>query len=1164
MRLRRLSLLRYGHLSDLVLEIPESAGLCVVHGENEAGKSTALAAIADALFGFGHRTAYDFLHPGPSLRIGVRLAATDGSERGFIRRKGRADTLQDEDGNALPEGAIQRFLGGASRDVFEHMFGLNGDRLREGGGALAQGGGAVGESLFAAGTGSFGLRAALERLDDEAKALFGGRGRRVVTDAVERWRQATRESEQRAVPPREWSDTEAHHASTRAELRRVLGAVDELQTEISRLQRVRRVTPLLVQIDAVRTRLSELGDVPALLADAEVQMRAALRAREVALADHAREAAASDRLQAESAALARDPAVLAVQDSIDRLAETRPIAVQAEADRPGVERDLYRLRAEIAEASAQVGIGGAPELKLQRLPSIAARQTVQALISRHGELTARAETARRDLSLATARLEAAQSALAASPPPPNPALLRATIEAVKQEGRPEAELAAASVRASSARQAADAALSALPLWQDDAAALEACKMPLPDAKSSAEAALAAADAMVMAARGERDRITTALAAIEARLLALSRGDTVPTIDAVRAARDERDGVWRTVRRALIEGLDHAGLPETYEKLLGAADRLADRRADEANRVADYMSATEQRAALSAALSDAAASLAAAEEQAQVAGQAWRSLWASAGLTPSTPAAMTQWVVARAEVLRLEGEARGQETHRDQLRQRRDVAAASLRPLVPPGDPAETLAELLRRAETACADIEAVRQASEQLQTTVAREAESLPALREAQTAAMEALARWREEWTPSMSGLGLHLDATIAEAEAALSAWSRIAETASALQLETHRVEAMTSCIEQFADSVRAVCAALGEPDDGEPAPVAAMRLLRRLAAARQVESTVLELERRIREHRDVAQEAEARRRMAENVLTELRGRAGVADDAALESALKRVAARVLALADEASLTQQIAAQGDGRTEAELRAEAAGIDPDQAAARIDAIIYELRALGDERERLSAEATRLDAALAAMRQGKDALDKAQEARQALAEAGTAAERYVRLHVARVLLRSGIERFRKTQQGPLLRAAGAHLAALTQGRYARLGVNEDDAGRPLLVAVAGDGSECPVEALSDGARDQLYLALRVAAIEAYAAGAEPLPFIADDLLVHFDDVRAEAAIKVLATLGRTTQVILFSHHAHIAELAAAQRSSDIAVLRFAAARSGGEASGRLLVA
>ena len=61
------------------------------------------------------------------------------------------------------------------------------------------------------------------------------------------------------------------------------------------------------------------------------------------------------------------------------------------------------------------------------------------------------------------------------------------------------------------------------------------------------------------------------------------------------------------------------------------------------------------------------------------------------------------------------------------------------------------------------------------------------------------------------------------------------------------------------------------------------------------------------------------------------------------------------------------------------------------------------ALGERREALSAQRTRAEAALAEMRQGHDAAAMAQQAEDALAAARDAAERYARLHVARVLLR-----------------------------------------------------------------------------------------------------------------------------------------------------------------
>jgi chromosome segregation protein len=322
-------------------------------------------------------------------------------------------------------------------------------------------------------------------------------------------------------------------------------------------------------------------------------------------------------------------------------------------------------------------------------------------------------------------------------------------------------------------------------------------------------------------------------------------------------------------------------------------------------------------------------------------------------------------------------------------------------------------------------------------------------------------------------------------------------------------------------------------------AELTAARLARRLADARKAADDAAELTSRIGKHETSAANAGRRLRAAEEVLATLRTLVGAADDAELEQAIERGRQRDAAAGEITRIRQAISAQGDGRTEDALRAEVAGVDADVVVARIDEIARELTMLGERRESLSAERTRAEAKLAEMRNGWDAAAKAQEAEDALADALGAAERYARLHVARTLLRYGIDRFRSEQQGPMLRAAGAHFALLTGGRYVRRGVGEDGSGRTVLLAIREDGvTECPVEALSEGARDQLYLALRVAAIEDHATKAEPLPFIADDLLVNFDDARAAAGIALLARLGRTTQVILFTHHDHIAALAAEQ--------------------------
>jgi uncharacterized protein YhaN len=71
------------------------------------------------------------------------------------------------------------------------------------------------------------------------------------------------------------------------------------------------------------------------------------------------------------------------------------------------------------------------------------------------------------------------------------------------------------------------------------------------------------------------------------------------------------------------------------------------------------------------------------------------------------------------------------------------------------------------------------------------------------------------------------------------------------------------------------------------------------------------------------------------------------------------------------------------------------------------------------------------------------------------------------------------------------------------------------------------------MSEGARDQLFLSLRLALLE--LRGAEPLPFVGDDLLGSFDEARVACALGLLAEFGRSRQAILFTHHRHVAEIA-----------------------------
>jgi uncharacterized protein YhaN len=158
--------------------------------------------------------------------------------------------------------------------------------------------------------------------------------------------------------------------------------------------------------------------------------------------------------------------------------------------------------------------------------------------------------------------------------------------------------------------------------------------------------------------------------------------------------------------------------------------------------------------------------------------------------------------------------------------------------------------------------------------------------------------------------------------------------------------------------------------------------------------------------------------------------------------------------------------------------------------------------------------------------------AEACQEHLAHVRELAERYAKLRLAAVILEQEIERYREMNQGPIIRRASKLFPRLTLGEYDKVYVDFD---AQALRCVGVDGADVAVEGLSDGARDQLYLALRLASLEHYAEHAELMPFIADDILVHFDEERARASLRVLSEFCATTQVLMFTHQARHVELA-----------------------------
>ena len=120
MRLRELHLARFGHFTDRRFDFGAVDGrpdFHVIHGLNEAGKTTTMEAALRLLFGFPNRERYAFKHQRANLSVSAILETADGV-RNFTRLPTRGGSLVDEAGKALPESALATHLGGLAESDY--------------------------------------------------------------------------------------------------------------------------------------------------------------------------------------------------------------------------------------------------------------------------------------------------------------------------------------------------------------------------------------------------------------------------------------------------------------------------------------------------------------------------------------------------------------------------------------------------------------------------------------------------------------------------------------------------------------------------------------------------------------------------------------------------------------------------------------------------------------------------------------------------------------------------------------------------------------------------------------------------------------------------------------------------------------------------------------
>lgn len=1168
MRIRRLDLLRFGPFTGQSLSFDGDSGaggLHLIYGPNEAGKSSALRALQQLLFGIpGEKSCRDhFRHSHKDLRVGGEFETADGKSFTVIRRNGGKNSLRDSSDKSVVDPAkLAALLGNMDGDRFRTQFGIDYEQLTAGGRNIVNGKGDLGTSLFAAGSGSGDLIKKLKSLEQECEVLFKSGGSKPRINAgISQLRDARKAIRNAQLSAADWKSHNEARQKALADRERIDDEMLQIQASLIRLQNIHEALPLIVQLTEAREQAESLKDVPTLREDfadvrrdTQTSLKAAQTARNSAeeqirlLTEAVEQLTISDELLQHGAAIED---LFADLGRYRELLTSIPKLQNQQQQHEQTARDLLR------ELNLPPELDQADSLRI----GVAERQQIRDLAGNESAVQQSLTEAQKRVAKAEAKLQKEVAAFEALNDEPDGRQLAAAVKKIQKHGNLEKQLRDANSSLQQQQNETDRNLKKLLQWPGTLLELEQIAVPSVDVVSTFEKKFDDSKRAAEKLEDKRRDIKKTLSEINGDLQKLTLQQDVPTEQDLTDSRKLRDDAWQLIRRTLdgedcseeiaqlltqFESVDH--LTDAYELIIARADETADRLRREAERVADKARLIGEQYKLDAQLTNAETDLQQnADAHAQLQAD-WEDLWQPAGIAPRSPGEMKEWLTHYRQIIGSAEEQRTHQrqadalvdeiqTHRTELSRLLESAGRSVSL-----DDVETLHALLEMCEATADELtEANKNRKNRCKEIERLEGELSDAQHELEVASNSEQA-WKSDWSVAVAALDSSGSVTASVAAARLDVIDKLIAEIGAAQKLQEQITQHTAETERFEAAVAEVVERTSHNSDDASCAIIVARLNELLTASRKAEATrSSKLEQLETEHQK-QRDANAEIRNHSDMLDELCREADVSDVQQLTVVELQCKKRRDVEKNVADVETQLQRLAGGEPLDKFVSDAKSEDQATLLPRIDQFNEQLARLRDDVKVLSEKIGEENTALNRMDGSAAAARASEDAEQVLATLRDDTEEFIRLKLATVILQKSIERYRQNNQGPVLQRASRLFRELTLGAFDGLQPDFADSGEAVLMGVRGSGSQLvSVDGMSEGTCDQLYLALRIASLEAYFETHDPVPFIVDDILIQFDDDRSAAALNVLAELSTQTQVIMFTHHQHLVELAEQQTHS-----------------------
>lgn len=1170
MILSRLDLKAFGRFTDVTLDL--SAGprrFHLVSGPNESGKSTSLRAITSLLFGMPHVAEDNYLHSNAQLRVGGLLVdEVSGRELECVRRRGRKATLRDAlDEHAIPDAHLEEMLGGITRETFTTRFGLSHEELINGGAAILSGQGDLGQILFAAGAGVGRLREIQAELDEEGSRLFTARGSKTLIHAGMRELDERKKSLREAqIPPAAFEELKSKVDDRRRQVEKL---TDQMQTKlvaIARLRAYQQALPLIPSWRSTIESLQTIQTVPSLDREFTERRRQAMSDRELARSRQVELEARTSELSARLGQLPVDSEVVQHESEIQAVFQEVAARDKADRDRLGLIRTISNMDRKIADLLGQLSVEVEPsgaekdssaiDEAVDRLKvSESLRSRIRGLASDHSRLIARRNDCSDAVETAKRRLADVTQELESIPNSGDPSTLSSTLESL---GNPQTLLDSLSDQQDALQSGLRQCETLLrKLDGFNGSAQDAVRIVLPSESVMERLAgkLRSSSQDVLKSNETIEELTTTHLEAERRLRMQQQQLSLPTNEELTKLRSQRD---RSID-GLIDAAREGNLKQDVIDLVRRHVRESDQVVDT---IRNHSEQVHQREAMIARVADLRTQLTSAQQHLEdkqkafeVAKQAWLDAWHACQVEPGQPEQMQRWVAVHEQLCDAYSRTQEEEQRIEQSRSRIARASKRLKSVLSSkrsAKPVEVAAptqgglfdepqddDLIALYDEAVA-VRGERQRAYQHHETLLRKreelAEELPQAETRFEQAQKAVEDWREDWRRTTESFVTSDRVGTTEVLQMLDQISDLTAKKRERDILATRIRSIGEDEAGYAERVNRLVAAIAHPSETNQSPTSiAQSLYQRLQSERaasksresireQIESTKLRLS-------EVAVQAST----CEHVLRQLCQEAGCKSSDQLpgieeasrtrreyQSVLRDLENQLSLLAGDQSIEALIdSAQEHQPALLELEIEEQETEAKQLRERVASTQQEIGAFQHE--------------LTLMDGSGRASELLQSIQFTAGRISKDVEEYARKRIASLLLRRAIEHYRRENQSPVLANANRFFSQLTCGEYSELKPDYDAKGKTTLFGVNSRGAEVPVGSMSTGTADSLYLALRLASLEHQLSHGKTVPLVVDDCLVQLDDRRSLAALRAFSDLSEKTQVILFTHHDHLRQLA-----------------------------